>query len=138
MPQHRERLLFTSPGLEAVAADREEGKGVQRAAMRTIALIGAILILTLPEMTGNASAARVGQTCGGILGVKCDQGLWCDERPGKCGANHAFGKCIEVPGDVCQVEKVVGPVCGCDGNTYSNNCERQSVMVGLKSIGRCK
>jgi hypothetical protein len=106
--------------------------------MRTTALIGTILILALPEATGDAYPAGVGQTCGGILGVKCDQALWCDERPGKCGAAHAFGKCIEVPGDVCQVEKVVRPVCGCDGNTYSNNCERQSLMVGLKSVGRCK
>jgi hypothetical protein len=52
--------------------------------MRTIALIGAILILPLPELTENAYAAKVGQRCRGTAGITCDQGLWCDAVPGKC------------------------------------------------------
>jgi hypothetical protein len=104
--------------------------------MRTIALIGAILVLTLPA--GSANAAKVGQKCGGRAG-NCDQGLWCDALPGKCGAADASGKCIKVPQpQVCIAIKVVRQVCGCDGNTYPNNCERQSKMVALKGIGRCR
>jgi Kazal-type serine protease inhibitor domain len=107
--------------------------------MRTIALIGAILILPLPEVTGNAYAAKVGQRCGGPAGITCDQGLWCDALPGKCGAADISGKCIKVPQpQACTAVKIVRQVCGCDGSTYSNNCERQSKMVALKSIGRCK
>jgi len=107
-------------------------------AMRTIALIGAIFILGLAEMTGTALAAKVGQKCGGSAGI-CDQGLWCDVLPGKCGAAEAFGKCIKVPQlQVCTEVKVARPVCGCDGSTFRNNCERQSRMVALKNLGHCK
>jgi hypothetical protein len=106
--------------------------------MRTIVLIGATLALTLPEITGNAYAAKVGQRCGGVAG-NCDQGLWCDVLPGKCGVADATGKCIKVPQpQICTQVKVARPVCGCDGNTYRNNCERLSRMVALESIGRCK
>ena len=104
--------------------------------MRTLALIGAILILTLHA--GNANAAKVGQRCGGSAG-SCDQGLWCDSLPDKCGAADASGKCIKVPQpQACTAVKVVRPVCGCDGNTHPNNCERLSKMVALKNIGSCK
>jgi hypothetical protein len=101
--------------------------------MRIIALIGAILVLTPPELTGNAYAARLGQRCG-TAEFSCDQGLWCDPLPGKCGPRER-GECIKVPQACTETHK---PVCGCDGNTYSNNCERRSKMVGLKSNGPCR
>ena len=100
--------------------------------MRTMTLIAAILILS--EMTGNAYATKLGQTCGMIPEFNCDQGLWCDPLPGKCGPRER-GKCIKVPQICTETHK---PVCGCDGNTYSNNCERRSKMVGLKSNGPCR
>jgi hypothetical protein len=104
--------------------------------MRTIVLIGALIILALP--VGNLNAAKVGEKCGGSAG-NCDQGLWCDALPGKCGTADASGRCIKVPQpEACTAVKVVRPVCGCDGNTYSNNCERRSKMVALKNIGSCK
>ncbi|RXG84822.1 Kazal-type serine protease inhibitor domain-containing protein [Bradyrhizobium zhanjiangense] len=108
--------------------------------MRKRVLIGAIFTLStfFPSIEA-AQAAKVGQMCGGFAGVKCDEGLWCDPQPGKCGVVDAVGKCIKVP-EVCTAtkKKDYRPVCGCDNNTYSNNCVRQSKMVALKHLGPCK
>src|SRR5215471_11654050 len=102
--------------------------------MRTITLIVAILILASPEIAGNAYAAKIGKKCGTLAGVTCDQGLWCDPLPGHCGSNER-GECKKVPQGCPQASH---PVCGCDGNAYSNDCERRSKMVGLKSNGACR
>ncbi|MCA1457105.1 Kazal domain-containing protein [Bradyrhizobium sp. BRP22] len=101
--------------------------------MRAIILV--VLVLGTLSETSGAYAAKVGQTCGGFPGIQCDEGLWCDPQPGKCGAADAQGKCVKVP-EICTRQR--RPVCGCDGTTYSNNCVRQSKKVALKSIGPCK
>jgi uncharacterized protein (DUF2141 family) len=60
---------------------------------------------------GGATAAGLGQFCGGILGIQCDQGLFCP--------------------------LIYRPVCGCNGKTFVNNCTRQVARVSLKHNGRC-
>jgi hypothetical protein len=102
-----------------------------RQAMTALALaFGAALLVP----TG-AAAVGVGKTCGGIAGVACDYGLWCDLKAGSCGISDAQGKCIKVP-TVCT--KIFRPVCGCDKKTYGNNCDRQVAKAQLDHIGKCK
>ena len=54
--------------------------------MRTLALIGAILIPPLPELTGNAYAAKVGQRCGGpqaLLAIRAYGAMLCPASAGR-------------------------------------------------------
>jgi hypothetical protein len=79
--------------------------------------------------------SNVGAMCGGIAGFKCDPGLFCDPSPGTCKVADAGGTCQAVP-QGCP--KILQPVCGCDGNTYANDCIRQMAQVALSHEGACK
>ena len=81
-----------------------------------------------------ASAAKVGEMCGGIAGVKCDKGLWCQLKDGQCGFADAAGTCARVP-RFCP--HIVKPVCGCDKKTYNNDCLRQRARVSKAHDGKC-
>jgi hypothetical protein len=92
--------------------------------------------LALIAPTG-AAAVGEGQMCGGIAGIRCDKGLWCDLEAGKCGGADIAGKCVKKIGrrDGCTREFV--PVCGCNKRTYGNDCERQRARVQKDHDGPC-
>jgi hypothetical protein len=98
-----------------------------------IAIIGLALALAL--LPGRAFAVGAGETCGGLVGIPCDAGLWCEKASNACRIMDSFGTCAKIP-EVCTM--IHRPVCGCDGKTYGNDCQRRAARVSLAAAGPCR
>jgi len=61
----------------------------------------------------------------------CGDGF-CKHAAGACSGK---GECTANPGFCTEQWQ---PVCGCDGVTYGNTCEADSVGVSVKAQGKCK
>ena len=87
--------------------------------------------------TPSGGTTGTGGTSGRICGVglkSCLTNEFCEMPTGLCDSSSATGTCVATPGACGDVYQ---PVCGCNGVTYSNDCERQVAHVSRRSYGSC-
>jgi hypothetical protein len=76
-----------------------------------------------------------GPTCGGLEGVGCEAGFFCNfPVETACGSGDQAGTC-EPLAQACP--EYYGPVCGCDGTTYDNACFAHAAGTSVLSSGAC-
>ncbi len=75
-----------------------------------------------------------GQVCGGILGIPCGEGTYCQHPTGTCNIADNTGICEMIPA-ICPL--FFSPVCGCDGETYGNACLAAQAEVSIDHPGIC-
>ncbi len=84
--------------------------------------------------SGSSGSGGIGDTCGAQDGG-CSVELFCKFDGGSCGDSGDEGVCSEVP-EACI--ELYQPVCGCDGQTYSNSCFAEMNRRSVRSEGECE
>jgi hypothetical protein len=106
-----------------------------RTRLRRLTVAALALAVGAALGSADAAAANLDEACGGPTGITCNSALWCRKAAGQCSVADAAGKCEKAPAFCMRVSR---PVCGCNGKTYANDCERQRVKVQLDHDGACK
>jgi hypothetical protein len=116
---------------QATKVKNLDGVTMSRIVLSLSTAVGILFILSGAEV----QAAKEGKKYGTVTRIQCDAGLWCDPRPGRCGVKDVKGTCVKIPQNCSRIYR---PVCGCNGQTYSIDCERRKSKVAKDHIGICR
>lgn len=123
--------LTWSPRLGSLARTCVRSDDREVAMIRAwLSAIGVVLV----SFAAAAAPAGIDAECGGIGGLRCAAGLWCEPPTGACGRSDLIGVCVDIHR---QCHHNYHAVCGCNGVTYGNECARQHESVPQAHIGRC-
>ncbi len=97
----------------------------------TSAVDGGLLVCT-----GGCYTFVTGSICGGLAGVPCAAGEFCDFPPNaSCGGDDSTGICLKSPA-ACDSTGCIG-VCGCDGKVYCDECAAHAAGTDVSSSNTC-
>jgi hypothetical protein len=85
----------------------------------------------------SGTGGTTGSVCGLITGLGCAAGEFCEYSAAACLIEDAAGVCTKIPIDCPVYDQPVPPVCGCDGKTYVDDCERQKASMSKATEGAC-
>ena len=87
------------------------------------------------SVSSQAEDLKLRRLCDGKLELACPKAQYCSAiRPGHCPGARTFGVCASQP-ELCS--DLFAPVCGCDGETYSNSCFAAAAGVAVEHSGAC-
>ncbi|RME37944.1 MAG: hypothetical protein D6788_08420, partial [Planctomycetota bacterium] len=98
---------------------------------KVVSINGIWCLDTVLHVIGNPVTQQI---CGGITGIPCPAGEYCQLPIGACCCDFT-GVCTPIP-DACP--DVWDPVCGCDGVTYGNACEAAMASMNIRHLGPCE
>jgi hypothetical protein len=83
---------------------------------------------------GNGDGGTTVILCGGLVGLTCEDELYCDYPDETCGAGDFQGECKPRP-TFCDIGGK--EVCGCDGQLHTSACAAAMIGVDVADGSRC-